>query len=126
MTKALLVEDDPAVRRVAARILRERGYSVMECEGAVQARRWCSELGSTIDLLLTDVVMPDVGGAQLAAELCSSYPRMRVLYMSGFPHTGAGRDGFLDADAAFIEKPFTPATLLARVREVLGARPSYW
>ena len=118
----LLVEDDPAVRRVAARILRERGYSVMECDGAVQARRWCSELGSTIDLLLTDLVMPDVGGTQLAEELCSSYPGMRVLYMSGFPHAGASADGLLDGSKAFIEKPFTPATLLARVRDVLSAR----
>ncbi|HVJ16645.1 MAG TPA: response regulator [Polyangiaceae bacterium] len=117
----LLVEDDAAVRRVTSRILRERGYNVMECEGATQARRWCSELGSTIDLLLTDMVMPEVSGTALAAELCSSYPQMRVLYMSGFPHDGAARDGFINNGKAFIEKPFKPVTLLARVREVLGA-----
>ncbi len=120
----LLVEDDPAVRRVAARILRERGYSIMECDGANQARRWCGELGSTIDLLLTDVVMPEVGGTALAEELCSSYPRMRVLYMSGFPRTSQAYEDFVAGNKPFIEKPFTPATLLAKVREVLGTRSS--
>jgi CheY-like chemotaxis protein len=120
----LLVEDDPGVRRVAARILRERGYSLMECDGPNQARRWCGELGSTIDLLLTDVVMPEVDGVALAEELCSSYPLMRVLYMSGFPRSSAAYEDFVAGNKPFIEKPFTPDTLLDGVRKVLATRSS--
>jgi two-component system cell cycle sensor histidine kinase/response regulator CckA len=118
----LLVEEDAAVRRFAARTLRESGYSVMECDGPTQARRWCSELGSTIDLLLTDEVIPEVSGASLARELRDSYPHLRVLFMSDFRHPPGAEDASRDGGERSIEKPFTPAMLLARVREALAVR----
>jgi two-component system, cell cycle sensor histidine kinase and response regulator CckA len=116
----LLVEDDPAVRRVAARILRERGYKVLEAESASAARRWFAEYATRIDLLLTDVVMPETSGTALAEELSATHRRLRVLYMSGFPHAGGAESNLLDAGSTFIEKPFTPGTLLAKVRESLS------
>jgi CheY-like chemotaxis protein len=118
----LLVEPDAAVRRFAAKILREGGHSVMECAGPTQARRWCSDLGSTIDLVLIDTMMPELSGALLAQELCSSYPQMGVLFISGSSSPPAADQAFLDAGQRFIEKPFTPATLLAKVREALASR----
>ena len=116
----LLVEDDEAVRRVATRILRESGYRVLETGDADEARRICRERGESLDLLLTDVVMPQVSGPKLATELKAQLPKLRVLYMSGFPGAAAVHSGVLRANARVIEKPFSPTALVAKVEEVLS------
>lgn len=116
----LVVEDYAAVRQVASRILRERGYTVLEARYAADARALCVEHGASIDLLLTDVIMPECTGPQLAKELTEQYPRMRVLYMSGYPGGAADRAGALAAGAAYIEKQFSPDALAEKIRAALN------
>ncbi|HET9954379.1 MAG TPA: response regulator [Polyangiaceae bacterium] len=115
----LLVEDEEAVRQVAARILREEGYRVLVARGAAEARALCKEVGGRVDLLLSDVVMRDTTGPDLAAELSAVYPHLRVLYMSGYSEAAVFRHGSLENGAAFLEKPFAPESLTRKVREVL-------
>jgi CheY-like chemotaxis protein len=115
----LLVEDDDAVRHVAARILRRGGYNVLETRRAAEARSLCMERGGSIDLLLTDVVMPEISGPKLAGELSQICPKLRVLFMSGYPQGAVAQGGTLGTDISYIEKPFTPASLIEKVREVI-------
>ncbi len=117
----LVVEDDEGVRVVAARILRAQGYTVLEARRASEARRIWETQSATIDLLLTDVVMPETNGPKLAEELIRLRPDLSVLYMSGYPGAG-GLSLVAGLSASRIEKPFTPASLAAKVREVLDAR----
>jgi signal transduction histidine kinase/response regulator RpfG family c-di-GMP phosphodiesterase len=119
----LIVEDDEGVRVVASRILRDQGYHVLEARRASEARRIWEKHGPSIDLLLTDVVMPDVNGPRLAEELGKTRPGLRVLYMSGYPGAG-GLVGPEGGALACIEKPFTPSSLAAKVREMLGSTPT--
>ncbi|HYQ01522.1 MAG TPA: response regulator [Polyangiaceae bacterium] len=111
----LIVEDDTAVRQVAARVLKERGYTVLEARRPSDARKICAEHGASIDLLLTDVIMPECTGTELAQELSTLHPRLRVVYMSGYPGGGASRAGVLQAGAAYLEKPFSPAALTEKI-----------
>jgi CheY-like chemotaxis protein len=115
----LLVEDDDAVRQVAARILRSSGYSVIEARRPSEARRLAEVHAASLDLLLSDVVLPEMNGASLANELCAQNPRLRVLLMSGYPGTAAVPPGAFDFTAPYVEKPFTPRALSERVAEVL-------
>jgi two-component system, cell cycle sensor histidine kinase and response regulator CckA len=117
----LLVEDDDAVRHVAARILRRSGYNVLETRRPADARNLCIERGTSIDLLLTDVVMPEISGPKLADELSQICPQLRVLFMSGYPQGAVAKGGSLGTDISYVEKPFTPASLLEKVREVIEA-----
>jgi PAS domain S-box-containing protein len=117
----LLVEDDDAVRRVAARILRESGYTVLDTGNADEARKLCKERGKSLDLLLTDVVMPGVSGPKLAEELKEISPHLRILFMSGFPGAAVVHSGVLRANARVVEKPFSPAVLVDKVEEVLSS-----
>ena len=116
----LIVEDDSAVRQVAARVLKDRGYTVLEARRPSEARRACTEHGSTIDLLLTDVIMPECTGTELARELSQLYPHLRVVYMSGYPGGAAARAGALEPGAAYLEKPFSPATLAEKIRTAMS------
>ena len=120
----LLVEDDSAVRQVATRILRDRGFRVLEASRPSEARAHCAEHGPAIDLLLTDVIMPDCTGTQLAHELLERHASMRVLYMSGYPGGAAARAGALEPGALYIEKPFSPVALVDKVRLALAPRAS--
>jgi CheY-like chemotaxis protein len=115
----LLVEDDEAVRIVTARVLRDRGYTVLETRRPSEALHVCKERGSSIDLLLTDIVMPETSGPRLAEELSRSYPQMRVLYMSGYAGAALEHAGWLDDGAAYLEKPFTPGSLADKVKDLL-------
>jgi CheY-like chemotaxis protein len=113
----LLVEDEPQLRALSSRVLREHGYHVLEaCDGA-HGLEVASAFGSRIDLLLTDVVMPRMGGRVLADLLRTERPRLRVLFASGYAETA---DGALDPKGQpLLQKPFTTATLLFRVRQIL-------
>jgi two-component system cell cycle sensor histidine kinase/response regulator CckA len=115
----LLAEDEAAVRHLAERILGELGYTVLAASNGEEALRVASAHGlERIDLVLTDVVMPVMGGTELVERLRARRADLRVLFMSGYTGT-AGVDRFLDADAGFLQKPFTLDVLTHKVREVL-------
>jgi len=115
----LLVEDEPAVRALAARLLRSVGYTVVEARNGAQALEVCKQQDRAVDLLVTDVVMPQMGGPELAERLTPLHPEMKVLFMSGYTDDAVLRHGLLESGAAFLQKPFTRNALAAKVREVL-------
>ena len=115
----LLVEDEREVRRLAARILSERGYQVLAAEDGSEALRVARDHAGEIQLLLTDVVMPGLSGRALAERLKVNRPRLKTLYMSGFTDNAIVHHGVLDRDVAFLQKPFTPQSLAAAVRAAL-------
>ena len=115
----LLVEDEPSVRELTRTVLIGRGYSVMTTDTPEDAERVCERNDSEIHLLLTDVVMPGLSGRELAKRLTSRYPKMRVLYMSGYTFNIIAQGGMLEDGVAFLQKPFTPSALADKVREVL-------
>jgi CheY-like chemotaxis protein len=117
----LLVEDEDAVRQVAARVLRARGHAVLEASRPSDARDLCAGT-EHIELLLTDVVMPELSGTELARELQRMQPGMSVLYMSGYPDAAATRSGAIEPGSQYLEKPFSPTTLLQKVQAALSAR----
>ncbi len=122
--KILLVEDDPPVRAVAHRGLSRYGYSVLPAESGSEALRLAEEHEGTIDLLLTDIMMPGMNGVEVGAEILKRYPGIKVLYMSGYADQDLVRQGLLKPGTRFLQKPFTPGELAERVREVLdGADP---
>jgi PAS domain S-box-containing protein len=120
----LLVEDEDAVREVAERILRSAGYAVLVADGGSAALRIADEHPARIHLLLTDLVMPHMGGCQLADELCLRRPELRVLYMSGYADDAVVRGIGIGRGAHFLGKPFAPADLTRKVREALDGPPS--
>jgi PAS domain S-box-containing protein len=116
----LLVEDDDQVRAVALGILRKNGYQVIEARDASEALVQAEKHTGTIHLLLSDVVMPQMSGPELAKRLGSARPDMKVLCMSGYADDAIVRHGVLEAHFAFIQKPITPDGLATKVREVLS------
>ncbi len=115
----LLVEDESQVRVVARGILRRQGYTVIEAARANEAIKLCEQHAGEIHLLLTDVVMPQMGGPALATHLQQLRPTMKVLCMSGYTDDSVVRHGILSSDIAFLQKPFTTESLARKVREVL-------
>ncbi|MDB4987940.1 MAG: Histidine kinase [Myxococcaceae bacterium] len=117
----LLVEDEDQVRALARTALRRQGYQVLEAEQGEQALALCEQHVGNIHLLLTDVVMPRMGGRELAARAAVLRPDMKVLYMSGYANDEILPHGVLDDQTALLQKPITPSGLSQRVREVLDA-----
>jgi CheY-like chemotaxis protein len=117
----LLVEDEDAVREVASRILRRHGYTVVEARNGADAMRQFKDGGTEFDLIVTDIVMPEMGGLELAQRVREWTPDARILFTSGYTEDAVLRRNFLDPGAEFVEKPFTPARLAQRTREVLDA-----
>ena len=115
----LLVEDEAVVRMLAAEIMRKSGYHVLEAGNGAAALRLIDDRKNFIDLMLTDVVMPGMGGRQLVEQLPAFLTGMKVLYMSGYPDEAVGRHGFLEPGTPFLQKPFTADSLLRKVREIL-------
>jgi DNA-binding response OmpR family regulator len=115
----LLAEDDDALRELVARILRKAGYNVLEASDGEDALT-CSAGHPHIDLLVTDMVMPKLGGVELARLLCARDAQMRVLYMSGYPDVIVKKRSELGPAASWILKPFAARELLAEVRLRLG------
>jgi two-component system, cell cycle sensor histidine kinase and response regulator CckA len=109
------------VRAVARAILEKSGYHVHEARNAADALLQSERHPRTIDLLLTDVVMPQMSGPELAKRLAVARPDMKVLSMSGYTDDSIVRHGVLEAHVAFLQKPITPDSLARRVRDVLGA-----
>jgi CheY-like chemotaxis protein len=118
----LLVEDDDQVRRVARNILETHGYTVLEARNAREALL-LNKRAHTIDLLLTDVVMPGMSGPELAKRIAADRPAMRSLCMSGYTDDSIVRHGVLEARMAYLQKPLTPLSLTTRVRAVLDGPP---
>jgi PAS domain S-box-containing protein len=118
----LLVEDDEEVRQVALRILRKNGYRVLEASNGADALKVAEAQESPVDLVVTDIVMPEMGGSELAERIREKQPDARILFTSGYTEDAAMRQSFLQAGESFIEKPFTPASLSRRTREVLDSR----
>jgi DNA-binding NtrC family response regulator len=118
--RVLVVEDDPSMRRMAERILRRAGYAVETSPGGRDALRKL-ETDERFDMLLTDVVMPEMSGTELAGRAAALYPDLRILLMSGYvdrPGVGPVEDG-----AELLEKPFRADDLLGKVRDVLESEP---
>jgi PAS domain S-box-containing protein len=115
----LVVEDEVQVRRLAAGILRNRGYEVFEAADGAEALEVSGGFAGRIDLLLTDVVMPGMRGTEVARRLAAARPGLRVLYMSGYTDDERFRQEAGTSDFEFMAKPFTPTVLARRVREVL-------
>ena len=116
----LIVDDEEMVRRLAARILRGEGYRVLEAAGGVEAIRVLQRSSQRVDLVVTDVAMPGLGGRQLGDTISRCWPRVRVLFMSGFPTYRIIDEGALDPTSPFLQKPFTRDQLARKVKEVLS------
>jgi two-component system cell cycle sensor histidine kinase/response regulator CckA len=115
----LLVEDEPSVRAIVVQILRRQGYRLLVASNADEAERVVSESQGRIDLLLSDVIMPGLGGPALAEILRSRFPGLHVLFVSGYTDDAIVHHGVLEPGVAFLQKPFTPERLGRKVREVL-------
>lgn len=114
----LLAEDEPLLRELGETILKQAGYRVLTADGPEQLLSLVSDYSEIIDLLLTDVVMPGLSGQELARLARDRWPEIRVLYTSGY--SGDELDGLLK-DGAFLQKPFTPTELMAKVQKLIGA-----
>ena len=120
----LVVEDEPGVRKITERILRGAGYEVTGTDRGAEALEMCGEGAQAIDLLLTDVVMPEVLGTELVVAARASRPELRVLFMSGYSHEVLAPEALAgQSDSSFIEKPFSSEELLRTVRQLLDAGP---
>jgi CheY-like chemotaxis protein len=115
----LLAEDAPEVRLAARQILERQGYTVLEAPTARTALDMAANMKSPIHLLLTDVVMPELGGRELAEEFAKLRPEAKVLYMSGYTDDAIVRYGVLNAGVAYLQKPFDGEALGRKVRQVL-------
>jgi two-component system cell cycle sensor histidine kinase/response regulator CckA len=120
----LVAEDDEQVRAVVRRVLARAGYQVLEASSGSEALAVAERHLDSIDLLVTDVVMPEMGGPELAAALKARRPELRLLYMSGYTDDAVLRHGILEGEVAFIQKPLTPELLLRKVRDTLDAPSS--
>jgi CheY-like chemotaxis protein len=116
--RVLVVEDEAEVRELIRDVLRQAGYDVLDASDGEHALRIAREID--IHLLLTDVIMPRMGGRELAARFAEIRPDARVLYMSGYADDKLGQHGVLDPGIALIQKPLTPEVLLRRLRELLA------
>ena len=115
----LLVEDEPGVRRLVNETLRLHGYTVLEARHGIEALLTGAKHMGPIHLLLTDVVMPQMSGPEVAEKLVVVRPEVKVLYMSGYPDHPVFSKGGVDTERCFLQKPFTPSALAQKVREVL-------
>ena len=115
----LLVEDEDVVRNLSKEILENYGYSVMTATNGKEGLHLGKEFEGHIDLLITDVIMPQMGGRELADGLKAFRPNTKILYMSGFADDAIVHHGVLDNTVFFIQKPFSPDALAAKAREVL-------
>jgi two-component system cell cycle sensor histidine kinase/response regulator CckA len=116
----LIVEDDPGIRDLSAKILRRCGYTVLAAEGGDEARAICERHEGVIHVLLSDVMMPGMNGPMVAKMLRSMRPGLKVVFMSGYASADVARVGVLQDEAPFLQKPFTPERLANTISEVLG------
>jgi PAS domain S-box-containing protein len=120
----LIVEDEEMVRSLASRGLREHGYTVIEARHGAEALQQLERRAAAVDLVISDVVMPEMGGRELGQRLAQLQPTLPVLFISGYTGEDVIQRGLLDAGVPFQQKPFAPESLARKVREMLDARPS--
>ncbi len=115
----LLVEDDAAVRKLVRELLEQQGYRVVAAEHAAHALELIEGMDNELDFLVTDVVMPGMSGPDLAERLARRFPRMKILFISGYTDSLVVRHGLLDAEHVMLQKPFDGTMLASKVRELL-------
>ncbi len=115
----LLVEDEDAVRALASRVLTEQGYVVLEARNGREALALLDRPDHGVHLVVTDVVMPDIGGVELAERLGRTHPDIRIVYMSGYTESDKLQPGVRNSPYPFLQKPFSPDSLALRIREAL-------
>ncbi len=120
--RVLIAEDDPAIRRLVADILEPLGYRVITARSGVEAVKLAETSRASVDILLTDVVMPEMGGKELAQTFQAIYPHIKVLFMSGYTEEIVIRHGVEREGVAFIQKPVIPNKLVLKLREVLDGK----
>jgi DNA-binding NtrC family response regulator len=120
-TSLLLVDDEPLVRRIVARVLREDGFRVMEAECAEDALRLLER--ESVDLVLTDIMMPRMNGCELGREISRRWPQLRMLYYSGHVFDALFSSGICPKDIPFIAKPLDPDVLKGRIQQVMEEPP---
>jgi len=116
----LLVEDEESVRQLVRDTLAAKGYQVLEGENGEAGIAAAAGHRGRIDLIITDVVMPGMGGREMVKQLAETRPETRVLYLSGYTEDAIVSDGSIEKGTAFLQKPFTLQSLSRKVREVLG------
>jgi CheY-like chemotaxis protein len=116
----LLAEDEEGVRSVVQMTLESNGYTVLVAKNGQDALKLCQDHQGSIELLITDVVMPQMSGRQLADRVVAMRSKIKVLYLSAYTDDAIVRHGVLNAGMAFLQKPFTPLILGRKVREILG------
>src|SRR5262249_51903499 len=117
----LLVEDDTLLRSLVRDTLRDGGYSVIAAGDGNEALRLLAQHRGPLDIIVTDVVMPDLGARQMVDQLVTTFPKAKVLYLSGYTDDAVVRHGILHDQVPFLQKPFTSDTLRRKVREVLDS-----
>ncbi|MDW8002733.1 MAG: MEDS domain-containing protein [Deltaproteobacteria bacterium] len=122
--KILVVEDNEAVRKVISELLSFLGYTVIEAKSPREALSLCESEKSSIDLVITDVVMPEISGVEMAREMRTKYPEVKVLFMSGYTNDVVLRHGISKEEIDYIQKPFQLEELARKVKEVLAKRES--
>jgi signal transduction histidine kinase/CheY-like chemotaxis protein len=115
----VLAEDENSIRQLTRLVLESLGYTVLDAGDGQEALEQVEQHAGPLDLLVTDVIMPRLGGRELAQRLRARHPRMKVLYLSGYANDNLGPHSLAGAGVSFLQKPFTPMTLARRVREVL-------
>jgi CheY-like chemotaxis protein len=115
----LIVEDEEAVRKLVRRTLEKQGYELLVAASGIEALELLGQHKGRVHLLITDVIMPQMGGRQLAEKLKAARPDIQILYISGYTESSIVRGGSLGKDEAFLQKPFTPLALARCVREML-------
>jgi PAS domain S-box-containing protein len=116
----LIAEDEPAVRQMITKVISDAGYTVIEAFNGEEALRKCELHGfGNIDLLITDMIMPQMGGRELSEHVRRKNPRIRILFISGYTDDSMIRKRIEEPGAAFLQKPFTPASLVQKIRQLL-------
>jgi len=118
----LVVEDEPGVRDIACRFLRVKGYSVLEAKDGMEALQIANQSAGTIDVMLTDMVMPKMGGEELARQIKEARPEIKIIFMSGYSEYLRGNPDDGTLQSAVLQKPFSPSTLVGTVRDVIGKK----
>jgi PAS domain S-box-containing protein len=121
----LVVEDEGGVRSLVCATLKSKGYKVLEARGSLEAHSLVERYAEPIHMLLTDVVMPQMSGKELAKQVSAAHAEAKVLFMSGYTDDAVVRHGILEASTSFLQKPFTPSSLARKVREVLDTSPAW-
>jgi len=119
----LLTEDDLEVRELMRRILERQGYTVLDTATGKEALHLAKHYGDPIDLLITDVVMPDINGKVLAEQILHIRPSLKIIFISGYPDETIAKHGVIEADIVFLQKPFTAGELAQRTRATLDSSP---